>query len=168
MKYIVDTQMLVRAIRSDEEAEKYETFLSAFSSSVYLCSVVAQELLAGSRAGEHRRLHDDYIAPFERLRRTATPTHDSWKRAGEVLRHLRAEGFTITPSLTNDVIIACTAWQIGAEVIHDNVRDLRAIQARLAFQHRSGYPDRPPREGNPTPGAVRHTRARRSSRNRRG
>jgi predicted nucleic acid-binding protein len=167
MKYIVDTQMLVRAVRSDREAERYKTFLAAFSPSVYLCSVVAQELLAGSREEEERRLRT-FIVPFEKLRRTATPTHASWKRAGEILCELRLAGFTITPSLTNDVVIACTSTQIGAEVIHDNARDFRAIQARLAFQHRSGYPDRPPREGNPTPGAVRHTRARRPSRGRRG
>ena len=168
MKYIVDTQLLVRAIRSNEEAERYETFLSAFSNSVYLCSVVAQELLAGSRDGEHRRLHNDYIVPFEKLRRTATPTHESWKRAGEVLKQLRAAGFTITPSLTNDVVIACTASQIGAEVIHDNLRDYRAIQATLPFRHRKGYPDRPPHEGNPNAGAVHLTRTRRPPRARRG
>jgi predicted nucleic acid-binding protein len=139
MKYIVDTQMLVRATRSEEEAERYATFLSAFSSSVYLCSVVAQELLAGSRDTEARRL-EAFIARFEKLRRTATPTHASWRRAGEILCRLRRAGFTITPSLTNDVLIACTAMQIGAEVIHDNARDYRAIQARLSFRHRTDYP----------------------------
>jgi predicted nucleic acid-binding protein len=100
MKYIVDTKMLVRAIRSEKEAKRFRMFLSAFSSSVYLCSVVAQELLAGSRDTEHRRLTDEFITPLEKLRRTATPTHASRKRAGEILRGLRAAGHTITPSLT--------------------------------------------------------------------
>lgn len=139
MKYIVDTQMLVRALRSEAEAGRYRTFLSAFSSSVYLCSVVVQELLAGSRDAEARRLHE-LITRFEKLHRTATPTHASWKRAGELLCRLRRAGYTITPSLTNDVLIACTAMQIGAEVIHDSARDYRAIQARLSFRHRTDYP----------------------------
>ncbi|HEY7769276.1 type II toxin-antitoxin system VapC family toxin [Longimicrobium sp.] len=139
MKYIVDTQMLVRALRSEVEARRYRTFLTAFSSSVYLCSVVAQELLAGSRKAEARRLRE-LITRFEKLQRTAAPTHASWKRAGEILCRLRRAGFTITPSLTNDVLIACTATQIGAEVIHDNARDYRAIQARLSFRHRTDYP----------------------------
>lgn len=168
MKYIVDTQMLVRAIRSDEEAERYETFLSAFSSSVYLCSVVAQELLAGSRKGEDRRLHSRYIAPFERLRRTAAPTHASWKRAGEILRQLRGAGFTITPSLTNDVIIACTAAQIGAEVIHDNARDYRAIEASLPLRHRGDYPVPQGSEGNPGEPLRHPTPRARPRRSRRG
>lgn len=168
MKYIVDTQLLVRAIRSVEEAERYATFLSAFSSSVYLCSVVAQELLAGTRDGEHRRLHNDYIAPFERLRRTATPSHASWKRGGEILKQLRAAGFTITPSLTNDVIIACTAAQIGAEVIHDNARDYRAIEASLPFRHRTDFPVPPVPESNPVEPLRRHTVRSRPRRTRRG
>ena len=46
-KYVLDTQLLIRAFRYSEEAERMEEFLSA--SSVYLSSVVAQELLAGAR-----------------------------------------------------------------------------------------------------------------------
>ncbi len=55
-KYIIDTQLVIRAIRHHDEAEKMDDFLSAFSSSVYLSSVVVQELLAGARDAEMRRL----------------------------------------------------------------------------------------------------------------
>lgn len=133
MKYIVDTQMLVRATRSAEEAERYATFLSAFSSSVYLCSVVAQELLAGSRDAEARRL-EAFITRFEKLRRTAAPTYASWRRAGEILCRLRRAGFTITPSLTNDVLIACTAMQI----VLKSSTTTRGIIARSRRGSRSG------------------------------
>lgn len=141
-KYVIDTQLLVRASRAGEEADRYHDFVAAFSPSVYLCSVVAQELLAGSRVEENRELLRTYIEPFEKRRRTVAPTHWEWRQAGTVLNGLRKRGYTITSAFTNDVLIACTANQIGAEVIHDNFRDYHAIQQLVRFRHRTGYPTR--------------------------
>jgi predicted nucleic acid-binding protein len=106
-------------------------FLSAFSISVHLSSVVAQELYAGARNGGFRRLQRVFIHPFEQLKRVATPTHTSWVRAGYILRSLRQAGDTISPSLTNDVLVAASAVQIGATVVQDNEKDFAAI--RRAF-----------------------------------
>lgn len=150
--YVIDTQLYVRAIRNTEEGDRFRRFLSAFSPSVYLCSVVAQELLAGSRPEEKRELLRTYIEPFEKLRRTVAPTHWDWRTAGSVLNGLRARGYTITAAFTNDVLIACTANQIGAEVIHDNFRDYHAIQQLVRFRHRTGYPTRDAESAAPTAG----------------
>lgn len=125
-KYVVDTQLLVRAFRSDQEAERLEAFLSA--SVVYLSSVVAKELLAGAQPGELRRLRRDFLQPYERIKRVATPSHRGWSDAGDILRKRRAGGFQITPALTNDALIAVSATEIGATLIHDNPRDFIAIQ----------------------------------------
>jgi predicted nucleic acid-binding protein len=130
-KYIVDTQLLIRAFRDQVESERLIRFLSAFSPSVYLSSVVVQELLAGARRGEMRHVKRGFIHPFERTRRVVTPTHRSWIRVGNILRMLRQAGYTITPSFTNDVLIAASAVQIGATVIQDNEKDYTAI--RRAF-----------------------------------
>jgi predicted nucleic acid-binding protein len=127
-KYIIDTQLVIRAIRHHDEAEKMDDFLSAFSRSVYLSSVVVQELLAGARDAEMRRLERDFIQPFAQLRRIATPTHTSWVRTGHILRVLRRAGHTVGPSLTNDVLVATSAVQIGATVVQDNEKDFAAIQ----------------------------------------
>jgi predicted nucleic acid-binding protein len=148
-KYIVDAQLMIRAFRYNDEAERYRTFLSASPVPVWLCSVVAQELLAGARQNELRRLVQTFIEPFEKVKRTAAPSHASWRRAGDVLNGLRRSGWTITPALTNDVLIACTAAEIGAEVIHDNERDYAAIRKLLHFRHRTDYPSPRNREGNP-------------------
>ncbi|HEX8392457.1 MAG TPA: type II toxin-antitoxin system VapC family toxin [Longimicrobium sp.] len=150
-KYVIDTQLLVRASRSEEDADRYRSFVTTYSPSIYLCSVVAQELLAGSRLHENREMLRRYIEPFERRRRTVAPTHWEWRRAGTVLNGLRKQGYTITSAFTNDVLIACTANQIGAEVIHDNFRDYHAIQQLVRFRHRTGYPTReaPPRPPAP-------------------
>jgi len=126
--YIVDTQLVIRAFRYDREAERMNAFLSVFSSSVYLSSVVVQELLAGARDSEMRRLQRVFIRPFEQLERIATPTHASWVRTGHILRVLRQDGHTITPSFINDVLVATSAVQIGATVIQDNEKDFAAIQ----------------------------------------
>lgn len=130
-KYIVDTQLLIRAFRSFDERQRLLAFLAAYSPSVYLSSVVVQELLADARPGEMRRVKHIFIHPFERTRRVVTPTHRSWSRGGNILWMLRKAGYAITPSLTNDVLIAASAVQIGATVIQDNEKDYTAI--RRAF-----------------------------------
>lgn len=118
-----------------------EMFLSAFTPSVYLISVVAQELLAGARPEEMRSLERRFIHPFERRGRAVAPTHPSWTRAGRILQMPRRVGYTITPSLTNDVLIAVSAVQIGATVIHDNERDYAAISRYLpSLRHTTVFP----------------------------
>ena len=125
-RFLLDSQMIIRAMRQEQEAERYQTFLSA--SLVFLCSVVAQELLAGARDHEMRRLRREFLDPFEAVKRLATPSHRSWDDAGLILRALRGRGFTVTPSLANDVLIAVSAAQIGATLVHDNSRDFEAIK----------------------------------------
>jgi len=124
--FILDSQMLIRAIRHEQEAERYRTFLSA--SLVYLCSVVAQEVLAGARDYEMRRLRREFLEPFENVKRLATPSHRGWTEAGLILREMRRRGFTVTSSLTNDVLIAVSATEKGATLVHDNSRDFEAIK----------------------------------------
>ncbi|MFL5385089.1 MAG: PIN domain-containing protein [Longimicrobiaceae bacterium] len=132
--------MIIRAMRQEREAERYRAFLSA--SLVYLCSVVAQELLAGARNDEMRRLRREFLDPFENIKRLAAPTHRGWTDAGLVLRALRLQGFVITPSLTNDVLIAVSAAQIGATLVHDNSRDFNVIRRHYPrLQDRVGWPE---------------------------
>jgi predicted nucleic acid-binding protein len=126
-KYIIDTHLVIRPIRHHDEAEKMDDFLSAFSISVYLSSVVVQELLAGARDAEMRRLDRSFIQPFVQLKRVATPTHSSWVRTGHILRVLRRAGHTVSPSFTNDVLVATSAVQIGATVVQDNEKDYALI-----------------------------------------
>jgi predicted nucleic acid-binding protein len=125
-RFVLDSQMMIRAIRYQRETERFEAFLSV--SLVYLCSVVAQELLAGARDSEMRRLRRQFLEPFENMNRLAMPSHRGWTEAGLVLRQLRLGGFTVTPSLANDVLIAVSAAEFGATLVHDNSRDFNAIQ----------------------------------------
>lgn len=140
-KYTLDTQMLIRAGRSNVEAERM--YLSFSASIFYLSSVVAHELLSGAHPGELRELKRDLLRPFEKLGRVVTPTHKAWRDAGRILYKLRKSGWHITPSLRNDVLIAVSSTQVGATVVHDNARDFNAIQRIYPrLQHRVGWPER--------------------------
>ena len=113
------------------------------SSPVYLSSVVAKELLSGAHEHELRGLEKHLLRPLEKLGRVVTPTHRAWRDAGRILYKLRTVGWKITPALTNDVLIAVSATQIGATVVHDNARDYNAIQRFFPrLRHRVGWPER--------------------------
>lgn len=61
-----------------------------------------------------------------------------------MLRALRRQGFTVTPSLANDVLIAVSAAEIGATLIHDNSRDFNAIRRHYPrLKDRVGWPAQP-------------------------
>jgi predicted nucleic acid-binding protein len=78
------------------------------------------------------------------LKRVATPTHRGWRDVGDVMRKLRAEGFQITQALTNDALIAVSATQIGATLLHDNARDYVAIQRHYPrLKHTREWPSHP-------------------------
>ncbi|HET7229785.1 MAG TPA: type II toxin-antitoxin system VapC family toxin [Longimicrobium sp.] len=133
--------MLIRTARSDDEAERMATSLSA--SAIYLSSVVVHELMGGARDAELHRLTKRLIEPYERRKHVVTPTHRAWKDAGRILYKLRSTGWQITPSLTNDVLIAVSATEIGATLVHDNARDYNAIQRFYPrLRHRVGWPER--------------------------
>lgn len=85
-------------------------------------------MLAGARPGELRCLHREFLLPFESIKRVTTPSHRGWTEVGNILRNLRGEGFQVTQSLTNDALIAVSATEIGATLVHDNTRDYHAIQ----------------------------------------
>jgi predicted nucleic acid-binding protein len=140
-KYVLDTQMLIRAGRNQHEAERMDQFLSA--SIVYLSSVVAKELLTGAHDHELRGLSRHLFGPLEKLGRVITPTHRAWKDAGRILYKLKSSGWQITPSFTNDVLIAVSATEIGATLVHDNARDYDAIKRCYPrLRHRVGWPER--------------------------
>ena len=140
-KYVIDTQLLIRTARSDDEAERMVTSLTA--SAIYLSSVVVHELLGGARDAELHRLTKRLIEPYERRKHVVMPTHRAWKDAGRILYKLRSTGWQITPSLTNDVLIAVSATEIGATLVHDNARDYNAIQRFYPrLRHRVGWPER--------------------------
>lgn len=133
-KYVVDTNLYIEAGRSDEGAKALRGFYARFLPFLYLHSVVAQELLAGAvSASLERETKRHYLAPFESVRRVITPTHTSWKRAGEIIARLtrakRIRPGAFKRSFVNDCLIAASAEEAGFRIVSRNVEDFTLIRS---------------------------------------
>lgn len=140
-KYLIDTNLYVAALKSDEGNEALAAFQRRFAPFLFQHSTVAQEILAGARAEtEYRDYHEDWIAPFEGLGRVITPGHESWMRAALIMVRLvetgkmSPGGFTL--SFLNDCLIAATAREHGFILVTSNTTDfalIRQVEARLEY-----------------------------------
>jgi predicted nucleic acid-binding protein len=133
-KYVLDTNVFVRADRDSAWAEELVTFYAAFLPETFLHAVVVQELLLGAvDARRGQALYEGYVAPFEARQRVVTPTYANWRRSGEVVatlvqrRHLSPGGFS--RSFLNDVLLAVSCREAGVVLITANVADFSLIQA---------------------------------------
>ncbi len=135
-KYVLDTNVYVRATRDDVWSKALERFYRSFTPFVWLHSVVAAELLAGSVRPElERKTKDHLIRPFEATGRVVTPSHATWKSAGRVVARLVAEK-RLSPngigrSFLNDCLIAASAREQGLTVVTENARDFELIASVL-------------------------------------
>lgn len=109
------------------------TFRLVQSPLVIRCSsVVLHELLRGARTTTERK----FVLDLSRRCQVLTPTEQQWLKAAEILGRLRQrEGYGATKlrELAFDVLIALSAWSIGASVITTNHADFLAIQRELPF-----------------------------------
>jgi predicted nucleic acid-binding protein len=147
-KYVVDTNLYIEATRNDEAADDLNAFHARFLPQIHLHSVVAQELLAGAvRPEVERRLREKFLRPFESVGRVLTPTHRSWKRAGEIIARLVREkkmspgGFK--PSFVNDCLIAASAREHGFIIVTRNTQDFELIGSVEPLQVLPPWPLRP-------------------------
>ena len=145
-KYVIDTNLYVRATRDDEWNQALESFVLASASEIYLHSVVALELLAGATdPGLARRTEERFIRPMERRGRVFTPSHGAWKRAAEALAQLVRDqnvspGKGITKSLVNDCIIAASARDHGFVLVTDNEKDFALVRGSLPLEFVPPWP----------------------------
>lgn len=131
--YVVDTDLYVEAITTDEGNDALASFQRRFAPFLFQHSTVAQEILAGAHdeAG-YRAYHEDWVAPFEDLGRVITPSHAAWMRAALILtrlvagKHMSPGGFT--RSFLNDCLIAASARERGFVLVTRNVTDFALIQ----------------------------------------
>ena len=81
-RYVIDTNLYVEAITTDEGNEALAAFQRRFAPFLFQHSTVAQEILAGAHSeASYREYHEDWVAPFEALGRVITPSHAAWARA---------------------------------------------------------------------------------------
>lgn len=148
-KLLIDTNLYISAIREGgQKAEELAQFSSAFSPYLYLCSVVAQELLVGADPDKkaRRRVELALIEPFEQMGRIVTPSHRAWKRAGEVVarvsRQVRAtDGEPVRSSFWNDALIGAACSEGGFSLVTTNLADFAKIKAVVPFSYYPPWPE---------------------------
>jgi predicted nucleic acid-binding protein len=129
---VIDTNLYVEAITTNEGNAALAAFQRRCAPSLFQHSTVAQEILAGARdeAG-YREYHEDWVAPFEDLGRVITPTHTAWTRAALIVArlvqrgHLSPGGFS--RSFLNDCLIAASARDQGFILVTRNIGDFALI-----------------------------------------
>ena len=145
-KLVLDTNCFIQATRSDAANTAYELFIARAAPRLYLSSVVAAELRAGTAgATESRQLDDEVFGPYRRRGRIVTPSANAWDGLGTTLRTLvREEGLQLraTPrSFIFDILIAYSCREIGALLVSANVVDLARIARVFDFEYAEPYPD---------------------------
>lgn len=142
VRYVVDTNLYVEAIRTDEGNRSLAEFQRRYAPVLFQHSVVAQEILAGARdEGTYREYHEDWVKPFEDLDRVLSPDHGSWLGAALIMTRLVERGSMspggFTRSFLNDCLIAATAREHGFVLITRNTRDytmIREVEPGIRFE----------------------------------
>ena len=144
-KYILDTNLYIRAYRSSSGAAELARFYSSFTPNSYLSSVVLHELLIGAAdSAKLRQIHEEIARPFMRTGRLVTPSHSAWQVAAEAIARLAwAEGLDrqrMPKSFVNDVILAASCREAGITLVTDNVGDFTRIQPVLPMEFVPPWP----------------------------
>ena len=98
----------------------------------FLSAVVLMELRVGANVPRRRRAVDRIRDAFL-AERVVAPTAELFDRAGELFRVIHGNGPERGDRLApmNDVLIALTAWRIGATVVTSNTGEFLRIAQRL-------------------------------------
>jgi predicted nucleic acid-binding protein len=146
-RYVLDTNLYIRADRDPVWADGMAQFVSAFLPVIYLHAVVAQEVIAGAIDSRREKLiQDSVIGPFERRGRVVTPNFDTWKQAGLIIAHL-VQKKLMTPggfrrSFVNDCILAASCRAEGMVLITNNMDDFSLIKRVLSVEVVGPWPTR--------------------------
>jgi predicted nucleic acid-binding protein len=146
-KYVLDTNLYLKAFRSQEGATELERYFTNFTPNTYLSSVVFHELLVGaSTPSKVRQIREDLLGPLTRAGRVITPSHSAWDQAGSSIaamawqesRELRS----VPKSLVNDFLLAASCRESGATLVTDNTADFKLIRKYLRHEHVAPWPRR--------------------------
>ncbi len=98
----------------------------------FLSAVVLMELRVGADTVRRRRAVDRILEAFP-AERVVAPAPALFDRAGTLFRTLHGDGSRLGDRLgsINDLLIALTAWRIGATVVTANSDDFNRISEHL-------------------------------------
>ena len=144
-KYVLDTNLYVRAFRSKSDAALLERFYASFAPAIHLSSVVVHEVMVGARSDRKRLEAEKAIArPFRRTKRVITPSRSAWEESGKSLARLaEAEGLDlrrVPKSFVNDLLLAASCRESGMVLVTDNAADFRRIKRYIALEFVEAWP----------------------------
>ena len=145
VKYVLDTQLFLKAFRDPAVNEQLQQFHRAFSPFEHFSVIVAQELRAGVRRPEDRKaLERNVFKVFQRANRIITPSAAAWHRSGDVLAEMaRQEGLEVVrvpKAFSNDVLLALSCREAGCVLVTDNERDFQRIRRVVQFDFMKPWP----------------------------
>lgn len=146
-KYVLDTNLYVKAFRSQEGAKELERYFAGFTPNTYLSSVVFHELLVGaSTPSKARQIREDLLGPLTRAGRLITPSHTAWDQAASSIaamaRQESRELRSVPKSLVNDFLLAASCRESGATLVTDNTADFKLIRKYSKHEHVAPWPRR--------------------------
>lgn len=144
-KYVVDTNLYIRAFRSRSAAEELKQFFATFAPSTYLSSVVLLELLVGANSPAKIRDVEEAVAgPLVRVGRVITPSRTAWATAGRAIaimaRREKRDVRSVPKSLVNDYLLAASSREAGATVITENTGDFEEIRKYIPVSFEAPWP----------------------------
>ena len=139
MKYLLDTNVYLGAVRSEEKRARFRQTFFPLIPATYLSAVVAYELAVSARDRRTQSLVREFVRPMEQTGRVVTPTFSDWTTAAEIITAIadKERGWrSKLPGLLNDVLMATSARQIGATLLTYNRDDFLLIRRHLDFSLR--------------------------------
>jgi predicted nucleic acid-binding protein len=145
-KYVLDTNLFIRAFRDPEANAALTRFHAAFAPFEYLSAIVAQELRAGAQSEEHlNRLEDLVLGVYGRRGRVFAPSRTAWETSGDVLAKLAweegLEAGRVSKAFGNDVLLALSCREAGMVLLTENARDFARVRRHVQFEYASPWPD---------------------------
>lgn len=136
MPILLDTNVYLFAIRSQDGAVFFERRFLPLVFQTYLSSIVVEELYAGALDAQAERLVESYVGALERAGRVVAPNFQDWKEAGRLVARLtrkEAGRKSKVQQMLNDILLALCARRIGADLFTFNREDFQLIQRYRPF-----------------------------------
>ena len=133
-KLVIDSNIYIDFFNSGKFADLFHNI--KYPTIIYLSTIVLMELRAGAFTRTDIKIVQALARTYRKSRRVLVPGDTEFLSAGEMLAKLQErEGYDLkkTASITNDVLIALSARQIGATVVTQNRRDFEAIRRSKHF-----------------------------------
>jgi len=133
---LLDTNVYLPAIRSDDGAAVFESRFLPLVFQTYLAAVVVEELYAGALDSQGVRLVEKYVGALEGAGRVVAPNFQDWKEAGKIIARITRKEAALkskTQQILNDILLALCARRIGADLYTFNRDDFELIRRHRSF-----------------------------------